>query len=113
MEWENYITLGLHKSFSPLFNAAFDATAKALQSELLRKKFEWVASKLTSGSFLTREHTALLGQDDPALHEVALLASTVFAHQRDQKRAKTLPQKAGATGAAGGVSPWRQGLRRR
>jgi glutathione S-transferase len=46
---------GLHKSFSPLFNAAFDATAKALQSELLRKKFEWVASKLTSGSFLTRE----------------------------------------------------------
>ena len=64
-------------------------------------------------SVLTREHAALLGQDDPALHEVALLASTVFAHQRDQKRAKTLPQKAGSAAGAGGISAWRQGLRTR
>ncbi len=64
-------------------------------------------------SFLSREHTTLLGQDDPRLHEVALLASAVFAHQRDQKRAKTLPQKAGSGAGAGGVSAWRQALRTR
>jgi acetyl-CoA carboxylase biotin carboxylase subunit len=64
-------------------------------------------------SFLTREHTALLGQDNPQLNEVALLASTVFAHQRDARLAKTLPQRAGAGGGASGVSAWRQGLRRR
>jgi acetyl-CoA carboxylase biotin carboxylase subunit len=64
-------------------------------------------------SFLSREHTTLLGQDDPKLQEVALLASAVFAHQRDQKRAKTLPQRAGAAAGAGGMSAWRQGLRTR
>jgi glutathione S-transferase len=30
MEWQNYITSELHKSFSPLFNPALDAAAKAL-----------------------------------------------------------------------------------
>jgi acetyl-CoA carboxylase, biotin carboxylase subunit len=62
-------------------------------------------------SFLGREHATLLGKEDPKLNEVALLASAVFAHQRDQKRAKTLPQKAGT--GAGGVSAWRQALRTR
>ncbi|MDY7226861.1 acetyl-CoA carboxylase biotin carboxylase subunit [Hyalangium rubrum] len=63
--------------------------------------------------FLPREHNTLLGQDDPKLHEVALLASAVFAHQRDQRKAKTLPQKAGGSAGTGGQSPWRQGLRTR
>jgi glutathione S-transferase len=53
MEWQNYITSELHKSFSPLFNPEFDATAKALHSKLLRKKYEWVESKLANGHFLT------------------------------------------------------------
>lgn len=53
MEWQNYITSELHKSFSPLFNPAFDTTAKALHGELLRKKYEWVDSKLADGPFLT------------------------------------------------------------
>ncbi len=61
-------------------------------------------------SFLTREHEVLQGKEDEKLREVALLASAVFAHQRDQKRAKTLPQK---SGAGGGISAWRQGLRTR
>ncbi|HZF81232.1 MAG TPA: glutathione S-transferase N-terminal domain-containing protein, partial [Rubrivivax sp.] len=55
MEWQNYITSELHKSFSPLFTPDFDAAAKALQSKLLRKKFEWVDGKLANGSFLTGE----------------------------------------------------------
>ncbi|MES2090819.1 MAG: glutathione transferase GstA [Pseudomonadota bacterium] len=53
MEWQNHITSELHKSFSPLFNPEFDATAKTLHSKLLRKKYEWVDSKLTNGTFLT------------------------------------------------------------
>ncbi|HZF79972.1 MAG TPA: glutathione binding-like protein, partial [Rubrivivax sp.] len=54
-EWQNYITSELHKSFAPLFTADFDASAKAVQSKLLRKKFEWVDSKLANASFLTGE----------------------------------------------------------
>jgi glutathione S-transferase len=53
MEWQNYITSELHKSFSPLFNSEFDASAKALHSKLLRKKYEWVDSRLSEGPFLT------------------------------------------------------------
>jgi glutathione S-transferase len=53
MEWQNYITSELHKSFSPLFNAAFDATAKALFVAALVKKFSWVSSQLENKSFLT------------------------------------------------------------
>ncbi|MBA3592232.1 MAG: glutathione transferase GstA [Polaromonas sp.] len=55
MEWQNYITSELHKSFSPLFNAAFDAGAKKIHTALLRKKFEWVDSKLAGSSYLTGE----------------------------------------------------------
>jgi acetyl-CoA carboxylase biotin carboxylase subunit len=54
-------------------------------------------------SFLGRTHGALLGEQDEKLTHVAVLASAVFAHQREQKRAKSLPKSA----KAGGLSPWR------
>jgi acetyl-CoA carboxylase biotin carboxylase subunit len=63
-------------------------------------------------SFLTREHETLQGKEDPQLTEAALLASVVYAYQRDQKRAKTLPQTS-STGGKGGISAWRQSSRRR
>lgn len=53
MEWQNFITSELHKSFSPLFNPAFDAAAKGIYAALLRKKFEWVDSKLAGKNYLT------------------------------------------------------------
>jgi glutathione S-transferase len=53
MSWQNYITSELHKSFSPLFTAEFDASAKALHSQLLRKKYDWVDSQLAHTPFLT------------------------------------------------------------
>ncbi|MEO5796783.1 MAG: glutathione transferase GstA [Rhodoferax sp.] len=53
MEWQNFITSELHKGFSPLFNPAFDAAAKGIQAGLLRKKFEWVDSKLDGTHYLT------------------------------------------------------------
>lgn len=53
MEWQNYITSELHKSYAPLFSADFDATAKAQHKALLRKKFEWVDSRLSDSDYLT------------------------------------------------------------
>jgi acetyl-CoA carboxylase, biotin carboxylase subunit len=59
-------------------------------------------------SFLTREHTALVGgAEDPQLTEAAVLASVVYAYQRDQKRARGLPQATAASGETG-ISAWRR-----
>ena len=56
MEWQNYITSELHKSFTPLFNADFDSAAKTLHAALLRNKYAWVDSRLSSTSYLTGEN---------------------------------------------------------
>lgn len=53
MEWQNYVTSELHKSFSPLFSSDFDATAKKTVSAALRKKYEWVDSRLAASEHLT------------------------------------------------------------
>jgi len=53
MEWQNYITSELHKTFTPLFNPALDAGAKATLSAILRRKFEWVDGELAGRAFLT------------------------------------------------------------
>lgn len=53
MEWQNYISTELHKSFTPMFNPAFDASAKSLHAQLLRKKYEWVDSRLADTKHLT------------------------------------------------------------
>jgi glutathione S-transferase len=52
LEWQNYITSELHKSFSPLFNSLFDTNAKALHASGLRKKFGWVSEVLGSKAYL-------------------------------------------------------------
>ena len=53
MEWQNYVTSELHKSYSPLFRAEFDAAGKDWFKKALRKKYEWVASRLEGRDFLT------------------------------------------------------------
>jgi glutathione S-transferase len=53
MEWQNYITSEVHKSFSPLFNPAADAATKALFRSALRKKYEWIDARLGAGPYLT------------------------------------------------------------
>ena len=55
MEWQSYITSELHKSFSPLFNRALDAPAKAVFGAILSKKFGWVSGQLRGKSYLTGE----------------------------------------------------------
>jgi len=54
MEWQNYITSELHKSFSPLFgNPALDSDGKTKYGDVLRKKLGWVSSKLRGKQYLT------------------------------------------------------------
>ncbi len=53
MEWQNYITSELHKSFTPLFNSDLDGPAKKTLSKVLRKKYEWVDRQLEGKEHLT------------------------------------------------------------
>jgi glutathione S-transferase len=53
MEWQNYITSELHKSFSPLFNSQASAETKALFAEQLQRKFSWISSQLANRTYLT------------------------------------------------------------
>lgn len=55
MEWQNYITSELHKSFTPLFQNYVDATAKEALAAVLRKKLEWLNAQMAHGQYLTGE----------------------------------------------------------
>ncbi len=53
MEWQNYITSELHKSFAPLFNGQASADTKALFAAQLQRKFAWVSAQLADRPYLT------------------------------------------------------------
>jgi glutathione S-transferase len=53
MEWQNYVTSELHKSFTPLFHNDIDATAKQALAGVLRKKLVWVDGQLAGKPYLT------------------------------------------------------------
>lgn len=53
MEWQNYVTAELHKGYSPLFRADFNEEGKSWFRAALRKKYEWVDSKLSGKDYLT------------------------------------------------------------
>lgn len=55
MEWQNYITSELHKSFTPLFHDDIDATAKQALAGVLRKKLAWLNEQLAGKPYLTGE----------------------------------------------------------
>jgi glutathione S-transferase len=52
MEWLNFITSELHKSFSPLFNPEMPEQAKALHRAKLADRFKWVDQQLEGKSYL-------------------------------------------------------------
>lgn len=52
MEWQNYITSELHKTFTPLFNPELDSSAKKTLDSVLRKKYEWVNAQLQAKDYL-------------------------------------------------------------
>lgn len=53
LEWLNYITTELHKSFGPLFNPAFPADAKELNKAALQQRLAWVDGQLAGKNYLT------------------------------------------------------------
>lgn len=55
MEWQNYITSELHKSFTPLFHNDVDSAAKSSLAGVLRKKLERLNDQLAHGHYLTGE----------------------------------------------------------
>lgn len=56
MEWQNYVSTELHKSFTPLFQPGLDDHAKNELAARLRKKMEWLDAQLQHGQYLTGEH---------------------------------------------------------
>lgn len=56
LEWVNYITTEVHKSFSPLFNPAISAELKAsLFIPMIEKKFEFLNAHLEHHQYLAGE----------------------------------------------------------
>jgi glutathione S-transferase len=53
MEWQNYITSELHKSFTPLFHDDVDAAAKRALAGVLRQKLVWLDVQLAGKPYLT------------------------------------------------------------
>ena len=56
LEWLNFITSEIHKSFSPLFNPAVDPKVKEYMTQNLEKKFEWLNAQLAGRKFLTGDN---------------------------------------------------------
>jgi glutathione S-transferase len=52
VEWLNFITTELHKTFSPLFNKDASADWKAAATTTLGKRFDYVADKLKGKQYL-------------------------------------------------------------
>jgi glutathione S-transferase len=55
MEWLNFISTELHKTFSPLFNPAMPEEAKALFRERLVGRYRWVNEQLEGRAYLMGE----------------------------------------------------------
>ena len=53
LEWLNFITSEVHKSFSPLFNPAADPVVKQYTTQNLEKKFDWIDKQLAGKQYLT------------------------------------------------------------
>ncbi len=53
MEWQNYVTSELHKSYSPLFKRDFNEEGKAWFRRALRQRYEYVDARLQENEFLT------------------------------------------------------------
>jgi len=52
MEWLNFISTEVHKSYSPLFNPAMPEEGKAVYREKLASRYKWVNEQLEGKSFL-------------------------------------------------------------
>ena len=53
MEWLNFVSTELHKSYSPLFNPAMPEEGKAVYRERLKGRYNYVNEQLEGKQFLT------------------------------------------------------------
>lgn len=53
MEWQNYVSAEIHKSYTPLFNPSFGEDVRPLFLQILRKKYQWLGDRLANQPFLT------------------------------------------------------------
>ena len=53
LEWLNYISTELHKSFGPLFNPAFPEEGKTFNKAALTQRLAWVDEQLAGRTYLT------------------------------------------------------------
>jgi glutathione S-transferase len=56
LEWQNFITSELHKSYSPLFSKDYPEEAKSITRRALRKKYEWVSQQLNGRDYTTGDN---------------------------------------------------------
>jgi glutathione S-transferase len=68
LEWVNYITTELHKSFAPLFSRDAGDETKAFFREAIAHKFDYVNGRLGSGPFLCGEQLTIA---DPYLFVIS------------------------------------------
>jgi len=55
-EWLNFIGTELHRSFTPLFNAAMPDDGKQIYRDRLAKRFAWLDGQLADKPYLMGEH---------------------------------------------------------
>ena len=53
LEWCNYLTSEIHKSFTPIFHAYLDQPSTEILKGILKKKLVWLNAQLEGKSFLT------------------------------------------------------------
>lgn len=55
-EWLNFIATELHRSFSPLFNAAMPEEGKQIYRDRLSRRYEWLDGQLSGRDYLMGDH---------------------------------------------------------
>lgn len=55
-EWLNFIATELHRSFTPLFNAAMPEDGKQIYRDRAAKRFAWLDGQLADKPYLVGEH---------------------------------------------------------
>jgi glutathione S-transferase len=55
-EWLHFIGMELHRSFSPLFNAAINDDVKQIYRDRLAKRYQWLDGQLKDKHYLTNDH---------------------------------------------------------
>lgn len=55
-EWLSFISSEIHKTFSPLFNAAMPEEAKKIFRDKLASRYQWLNGQLADKPFLMGEH---------------------------------------------------------